>query len=129
MSPDGLGWHTCRGGVGRAVGRELGCYCKHPTRHRTDLLSTRTVLPQNVSGVEIENLALKNCLAVARRVSSQAQCRRGVGVAVVSEVRADASARAVRWGREEVGIPIFRTSWWCGPWRELCMTGFLPWTP
>lgn len=110
------------------MGREPGCYCNHPTKHRTYLLSTRTVLPQNVRGVEIENLALKNCLAVARRVRSQAQCGRGMGAAVVSEVRADASARAVRWGREEVGIPIFRTSW-CGLWRELCMTGFLPWTP
>lgn len=66
----------------------------------------RLVLPQNVSGAEIENLALKDCLAVARRVGFQAQCSRGIEAVVVIKVMHNASTGAVRWGREGVGITI-----------------------
>lgn len=66
----------------------------------------RFVLPQNVSGAETENLALKDCLAVARRVGFQAQHTRGRGAVVVSKVLHNASTRAVRWGREGVGITV-----------------------
>lgn len=62
------------GGFWRAVGKGRDAAAQHSLQNSGQTSPPRQiVLPQNVSGAEMENLALKDCLAVAGRVGSQSE--------------------------------------------------------